>query len=604
MELVFTWHIDADADIDRALMYDKAEEAARISQGVEAGNRILESWVLRSHGRMLDEQGVSGSAQLSAEYLEELPDIVRQVEEATQARMHVGVGAESSEAVIARRIAEERGGDPAIILYTPDLSEEARKLDEMSESEASALDGEAPDDGVVGGGEAGVPGASVGGLGKAEQGQKQPGEATQVAQGQLSPTAAMPSPPPSASISASAPSPGQPPAQQGQPGGEPSEDEVLQAVGQTLEQFKAQLPAFEQMKQSNPQAYQAVMAMVEGMVAMAQRLAGGSEEATPPSGAKGESMQKAEDEPDPAPQQPSRHHVGRDLGYGEWDDKDDDEDDLEKADPIPREKLDPKSWHIQHAHDSGAQSYVTHRGSYSATPSQYTQFPTEDVATQHLRQVAARHARPVEAYRAVQGVGDVFKGEVDPRTGESSKVEQEPHEAMPSVEELRKIYDTLSGAPTMAFAEDDYFSLPPHDPFLQFLAGFQHETKTQPHLDTNNAAQVAWQHLQEDPQYYAKLAPPSIAKAAPSATGRHLVVLPPGSRGVGAKARSVKVVEPVTGKATWHQVSVGQKLSGDGHPLSPRVAECPSADTPEKRAQDAGLVGVPSASKPGQTAQE
>jgi hypothetical protein len=58
----------------------------------------------------------------------------------------------------------------------------------------------------------------------------------------------------------------------------------------------------------------------------------------------------------------------------------------------------------------------------------------------------------------------------------------------------------------------------------------------------------------------------------------------------------------VTGKTSWHQVSSGQKKSGDGHSLSTRVAECPSADTPEKRASDAGLVGQPTTAKEGQTA--
>ena len=78
MILTIAWHIDADADVERALLHDKAEQAARISRGIEAGQRILESWVLRCHGRMLSEDGTKGSAQVSAEYLEDLADIVEQ----------------------------------------------------------------------------------------------------------------------------------------------------------------------------------------------------------------------------------------------------------------------------------------------------------------------------------------------------------------------------------------------------------------------------------------------------------------------------------------------------------------------------------------------
>lgn len=556
MELVFCWHIDADGDIERALMYDKAEQAARISQGVDAGHRILESWVLRSHGRMLDEQGVMGSAQLSAEYLEELSDIVRQVEEATSARMHVGVGAEPSEAVIARKIAEDRGGDPAIVLYTPDLSDEARKLDDMDDDEADALDGESPDDdGVVGGAEAGAPAAASGALGKAEGGQREPGEATQVAQGALSPTAAAPSPPPSPSISAGSPSApqGQPPAQGATPGqgAEPSEEEVLQAVGQVLTQFKAQMPFFEQqVKQANPQAYQAVMGMVQGMVAMAQRLAGGSGEATPPAGAAGGG-------------QPVKKSEGASRLCGRW------------------------------VGDKSCTKFSDHPGEHDPE------------------------------YRACKGCGQPpGKGNCkridgwecehsEPKTreitkSEATKVELEPNRALPPMEELRKLYDS-----TMVKGE----ASPSGAHFKEFVRGFEHEAMEHPHLDANQAALTAKQHLAEDPQYYSKLGlleetgvigeeSSPMAKAAMPAS-RHHVVLPPGSVGVGGRSRSVKVVEPVTGKTSWHQVSTGQKLSGDGHSLSTRVAECPSADSPEKRASDAGLVGAPTTAqdKPPQTAQ-
>jgi len=140
MELHFSWHFDADDDIERALMYDKVESAGRIGQSVEAANRVLESWVLRSHGRVVSDDGTTGSAQMAAEYLEELPDILRQVEEVTGSRMFVGVGVEPSEAAIARKVAEKRGGDPAIVLYTPDLSEEARQADEMSDGEADEFE--------------------------------------------------------------------------------------------------------------------------------------------------------------------------------------------------------------------------------------------------------------------------------------------------------------------------------------------------------------------------------------------------------------------------------------------------------------------------------
>lgn len=584
MELFIAAKCDIDADIDRALTYDKGSEAARLSQDLDSATRIIESWVLRAHGRMLSQEGASWSAQIPAERLEELPDITEQYENACSARLAIGVGAQPSEAVIARKIAEERGGNPAIILYTPDLSEEARKLDEMSDDEANELDGASPDedDGVTGGADAG------GALGKAEGAQREPGEATQVVQGQLSPTAAAPSPPPSASISAGSPSPqGQQPPGQAAPQGEPSEDEVLQAVGQVLTQFKQQLPFFEQqVKQANPQAYQAVMGMIQGMIAMANKLASGSGEGSPPPGAKGE------------------QEVKKSEGY------------QATVDTTPREELNPQSWHIRYRHEPipgaspEAMSYVNRKGNYTATPNAFTQYDSREAALENLRRAAMRSSRPETAYSVEQGVGPVFKGEVDPETGESSKVELEPNKPLLSVDTLRKLYDTV-GDSSMKMGE----ASPTNAHFNEFVVGFEHEAKEHPHLDANQAALTAKQHLAEDPQYYSKLktleetkvlgegSEPMTKAAVPAS--RHHVILPPGSVGVGSRARSVKVVEPVSGKTSWHQVSTGQKLSGDGHTLSTRVAECPSADTPEKRAADAGLVGAPTTAQeePPQTAQ-
>lgn len=547
MELTFCWHIDADGDVERALLYGKGEEAARISQRVEAGNRIIESWVLRSHGRILDQAGVIGSAQLSAEYLEELPDIVRQVEEATKARMMVGVGKETAEAVVARRIAEERGGDPAIVLYTPDLSEEARQLDEMSDEEAEALDGQ-PD--MVGGADAMAPGEGGGAaLGKAEDNQREGGEATQIKRGQVSPTAAAPSAPPSPSFSLNPAGDGQkqPPPQSPQGAqSEPTEDDVLQAVGQTLQEFKQQLPFFEQqVKTANPQAYKAVMEMVQGMIAMAQQLAGGSDQAEPPPGA-GQQMQKSE---------------------------------VERREKEERAK-DTRTTHC----------------SLCGNP--------VDVAEDRSPKPHARMNNRTGKRAPCHGTTVVTLSK-----GEGTKVELDPNRPTPPAEELRKLYDVVSSG-NMAMAE----ATATDQGFREFVTGFHHERREHPHLDDNEAALTAVQHLREDPQYYSKLkgleesgvigeGSRPLDKAATPASHHH-VVLPPGSVGVGGRARSVKVVEPVSGKASWHQVSTGQKLSGDGHSLSTRVAECPSADTPEKRAADAGLVGAPTTAQeePPQTA--
>jgi len=532
MELHFAWHFDADDDIERALMYDKVEEAAKLGQGVEAANRVLESWVLRSHGRIVSDEGCTGSAQLAAEYLEEIPDILRQVEEVTGSRMFVGVGAEPSEAVIARKVAEKRGGDPAIVLYTPDLSEEAKQADEMSDDDADAFE--------VGDGGGG--GDDDTGLAKAEDNQQEGGEATQVAQGKLSPNAAAPSPPPSPGISAGSPSaPQGQPQQGGQPpgGGEPSEEDILGAIGQTLEQFKAQVPFFEeQVKKANPQAYQAVMGMVQGLIALAQQVAGGDAEGTPPAGAAGGGMQKDEEDFVVA---------------------------LEKAMPAK----------------SPADLAVLYRAVHPKSREKiYEALKAQAMAKNPVAKVAKRHMAAIASMR------------------KADKVESDPTRPPLAPEVLRKLYDGVDvekgeASPTGAH-------------YKEFVAGFEHEAMEHPHLNAEQAALTAKQHLAEDPQYYSKLGLlEESGVIGEDSEPLNKVVLPVGSVGVGAHGRSMKVQEPVTGKETWHQMASGRKLSGDGHALSTIVGECPSADTPESRAAKAGLVGTPTTAqeKPPQTAQ-
>jgi hypothetical protein len=85
---------------------------------------------------------------------------------------------------------------------------------------------------------------------------------------------------------------------------------------------------------------------------------------------------------------------------------------------------------------------------------------------------------------------------------------------------------------------------------------------------------IARDHLKEDPKAYAK------EEVAAHAAHTY----PPGT----AYKGRVKVIEPVTGKTSWHSVRSGQKMSGDGHSVSSRLAECPSAATPQNPTPGSG----------------
>jgi len=575
MELVLVASCDIDQDIERALLYDKGEQAARLSQGLEAANRIIESFVLSSHGRMLSQEGSNWSAQIPAEYLEELPAIVEQYEQATEARLHIGVGAEASEAVVARRIAEERGGQPSIVLYTPDLSDEARELDEVSDKDADAIENMNEGD------------DEVDDMAKAEDNQREGGEATQIASGQLSPSAATPSPPPSPSISAGSPGePQQPP--QGAPQGQPSEEEVLGAIGQALTQFKAQVPFFEQqVKAANPQAYAAVMGMVQGLIALAQHVAGPGEAQPQGGGQEAPPMQKAEEskvELDPnrslPPMEALRKLYDSTVTKGEVSPSD--ERFHEFVQGFQHEAK-------EHPHLDANQAALTAKQHLAEDPQYYSKLGAlEDSGVIGEGSAPLDKASVFDAAHVVKHLRATDStGDDDFLDSLAESVGQHPQWQLGPVPVKHIDSDAERNPKTIAY----YASMPACTaPPVVVVPRVGPGKQLWSVLDGGHRTQAAQARGDKTVMAYSPL---------------NKVVLPVGSRGVGAKANSVKVLEPVTGKATWHGMGSGRKMSGDGHALSTIVGECPSADSPEHRAQAAGLVGVPTTAqeKPPQTAQ-
>ena len=259
MNLNICLHLNADCDLERVTLQNEPEMARRISRGIEKSIMILESWILRCGGSVVQSGGVDFQAQVPAEHLDELMDILKQVQEACESSCAAGVGAEPAEALTALTVARKRGGDPAVVLYTPEIAREADEngdgeLDPILDSETDALEGDETEQ---------VP------MQKKQFGdQPSPGEASKIASGHWSASHAEPSAPSPVSPGPT-PSPGDQQPQQG--GG------LLQAVGQVLMDVKQKLPQLEQMKQTNLPAYDSVMALIQAVVAMAQKLAGGAQ---------------------------------------------------------------------------------------------------------------------------------------------------------------------------------------------------------------------------------------------------------------------------------------------------------------------------------------
>lgn len=258
MILFLSWGSDAQTQMHTATVGNEPETARRLSQSIEQANRIIESWLLSKGGKLIGYEGGSGTAEIDAEHIGELEDLSEQYSKAiNEGRVWMGVGTELKEAMVAAEAAYERGGEGQIVLYTPDVAQE---LNEQSAEEVDDdLFGPSSDDVLV----------------KFDQ-QAPPGEATAVERG----TAPAPSPMSPLSQGASQlPSvPSVPSQDDGQPQptpGQPQNQQQLkQAIVEVLKGIRSQVGFFEQVKESNPSAYEAVMGLVEAMLALAKQVMG------------------------------------------------------------------------------------------------------------------------------------------------------------------------------------------------------------------------------------------------------------------------------------------------------------------------------------------
>lgn len=257
MRIYIVWEADTQQAAQIAAMTEKPEEIRRIARNVEAGNRIWESWLLRIGGELVAYVGNEGQAKVPADRLDEIGDIRRQYQDAIgdDGRVSVGVGVKLDEAMIALQAARKRGGERPV-LYTDEVAREVQN----DEEEQDLLEPVAKADFSTQF-NASTPSA---------------GEATKISQGQLSPTAAMPS--------AMAGSPSGSPQQQmlPAPGGmapaQPGQDltRLKQGVVTVLKQAQQLTPMLEQIKGQNPDLYNVINGSVQAMIEMARALFGNS----------------------------------------------------------------------------------------------------------------------------------------------------------------------------------------------------------------------------------------------------------------------------------------------------------------------------------------
>jgi hypothetical protein len=289
MELFIAWRSTANIEVERATRDNEPEMARRASTGIDSGNMLIQSWVLSSGGEMVVTSGIEGQAKVPADKLDELPDLLERYEQATDSRISVGVGFEPHESDTALRVAEARGGKPAVVLFNEDVAREAHELEEskqddelgpiLPEDEAALEDGAPESDGGV-----------EPTLNKAE-GDAKPGEASKVVAGTIKPDAAAMSAPSSitpASMPSGSPAGAPAPA----PGQTQDSQQLKQAVASVLQDVKQNMAAIQQLQQADPRAFQSVTGLIQAFIQVAQQLFG--------PGGDPQQMQKSEDSVSPS----------------------------------------------------------------------------------------------------------------------------------------------------------------------------------------------------------------------------------------------------------------------------------------------------------------
>ena len=126
--------LDNKANI--ATISDDVEEARRINQAINLGNEIWRSYYTRVGGSVVEMAGDTGSVQVPVDAIPELKPIVDQYSEAIETRVSVGVGTKLSEANKALKVAKLRGGD-RIIFFNDEMQKE---LDNAKEEKEYAVD--------------------------------------------------------------------------------------------------------------------------------------------------------------------------------------------------------------------------------------------------------------------------------------------------------------------------------------------------------------------------------------------------------------------------------------------------------------------------------
>lgn len=130
MDCYVSFSIDnADALAARSRTNDDVAAVRNFCNLIETGNAIWTSFALKSGGSVVDATGDTGTIEIEAAFLSEVPETAEQYSKCVGQTASVGVGLKLSDSSRALDVAKKRGGN-VILLWDPSMTSELEEDDE------------------------------------------------------------------------------------------------------------------------------------------------------------------------------------------------------------------------------------------------------------------------------------------------------------------------------------------------------------------------------------------------------------------------------------------------------------------------------------------